>query len=73
MREASPEEAADTLAYALTFKAGKRTHDADRFMAAIVAERLVEHLKLSGFVLVKKPPSQGAGHPESYRKPYLTK
>jgi hypothetical protein len=58
MREATPEEAAATLAHALMFRAGKRTHDADRFLANIVAERLVDALKVSGFVLMKRPPNQ---------------
>jgi hypothetical protein len=34
-------------------------HDAGEMMAAIVAKRLVQHLKRSGFVVMKKPPIGG--------------
>ena len=42
---ASPDDLADSLAFALRFTGRKRTHDADELMAAIVARRLVEHLE----------------------------
>ena len=32
----------------------------DEMMARIVAKRLVEHLERSGFLIMKKPPSEGA-------------
>jgi hypothetical protein len=57
MREAPPEEATESLAYALLYRPGKRTHDAEAMLAKIVADRLVEHLRLCGFVLMKKPPA----------------
>jgi len=56
---ASPEDLADTLAFALRFKGRKRIHNADEIMAEIVAKRLVRHLERSGFVILKKPPSGG--------------
>lgn len=34
-------------------------HNANEIMAEIVAKRLVEHLKRSGFVVMKKPPIGG--------------
>jgi hypothetical protein len=46
----------DTLAFALRFEGRKRVHTADETMARITAERLVEHLRRSGFVVMKKPP-----------------
>jgi hypothetical protein len=57
---ASPDDLADTLAFALRFDGRKRKHDAGEFMAAIVARRLVEHLERAGFVIMKKPPAVGA-------------
>jgi hypothetical protein len=39
---ATPEDLADAIAFALRFDGRKRKHDADPFMASIVAERLVE-------------------------------
>jgi hypothetical protein len=60
MREATPEEVADTLAHSLLFEGRKRKHDADGFMARIVADRLVEHLRLSNYVIMKKAPAPQA-------------
>ena len=57
---ASPEDLARSLAFALRFSGRKRVHDADEYMADIVARRLVEHLRLSGFVVMKKPPIGGS-------------
>jgi hypothetical protein len=57
---ASPDDLADTLAFALRFDGRKRKRDAGEFMAAIVARRLVEHLDRAGFVVMKKPPAVGA-------------
>ena len=56
MRESTREVVTDALAHALLFQGRKRAHDADRFMARMVAERLTENLALSGFVIMKKPP-----------------
>ncbi len=57
---ASPEDLARSLAFALRFSGRKRIHDADEYMADIVARRLVEHLRLSGYVVMKKPPIGGS-------------
>jgi hypothetical protein len=55
------EDLSAALAFALLFNGRKRKHDADEFMARMVAKRLVEHLDGAGFVVMKKPPSVGAG------------
>ena len=57
---ATPEDLADTLAFALRFDGRKRKHDAAEMMARIVAERVVRYLDDAGFVIMKKPPSGGA-------------
>jgi hypothetical protein len=62
---ADPKDVAAALSFGLRFSASsrKRTHDADVFMANIAAERLVEHLRQSGFVVMKRPPTPLAtGH-----------
>jgi hypothetical protein len=43
----------------LRYSGKKRIHDADIFMSEHVAKRLVEHLLLSGFVILKKPLMEG--------------
>ena len=57
---ASPDDLADAIAFALRFDGRKRKHDAAEIMARIVAKRLVEHLERSGFVVMKRPPIDGA-------------
>ena len=60
---ADPDDLAAALAFALRFRGRKRAHDADTFMADIVAKRLVEHLERSRFVVMKRPamPLGGSG------------
>ena len=55
----TPEDFADALAFALRCNGRKRVHAAAEMMAGIVAKRLVEHLKRSGFIVMKKPPIGG--------------
>lgn len=57
LRRASPDEIAETLAFALRYEGRKRVHHADDAMAQIAAIRLVRHLERSGFVVMKKPPA----------------
>jgi hypothetical protein len=57
---AAPDDLADALAFALRFDGRKRKHNASEMMARILAERLVEHLERSGFVVMKRPPIGGA-------------
>ena len=54
---AEPADVAEALAFALRYDGRKRVHQADDMMASIAAERLVQHLALSGFVVMKKPPA----------------
>jgi hypothetical protein len=57
---ADPSDLADAVAFALRFDGRKRVHNADQYMAAIAAERVVRHLERAGFVVMKKPPVIGA-------------
>jgi hypothetical protein len=56
---ASSEALANSLAFALQFSGRKRAHNADGFMADIVAKRLVEHLRICGYVIMTGPPLGG--------------
>ena len=58
LRPATPDEVAETLEFALRFNGRKRVHQGDEFMARITAERLIEHLELAGFVVMKKSPAK---------------
>ena len=52
---ADPRDLADAIGYALRFRGRKRVHNADEYMAAIAAERVVEYLERAGFVVMKRP------------------
>ncbi|MDA8049140.1 MAG: hypothetical protein M0002_03900 [Rhodospirillales bacterium] len=52
---ATAEEIRDSLSFALRYEGRKRVHQADEVMARITAERLVQHLERSGYVLMKRP------------------
>ena len=56
---ADPDELAAALAFALKFEGRKRQHDADAFMADIVAKRLLRYLERARFVVMKRPPLGG--------------
>ena len=47
------DELIEALAFALRYEGRKRVHHADDTMARITAERLVRHLRGSGFTVVK--------------------
>ena len=47
------------IAFGLRFEAGRRVWQADEYMAVITAKRLIEHLTLDGFVVLKLPPIGG--------------
>jgi hypothetical protein len=68
LRPATSDEIAKTLAFALRYRGRKRVFVADLTMARITADRLVQHLERSGFVLMKRPPapahSSGRMRPE---------
>jgi hypothetical protein len=57
LRPATPDEIATALSFALRYRGRKRVFDADDPMARITADRLVQHLEASGFVVMKKPPA----------------
>jgi hypothetical protein len=57
LRHATPDEIADALSFALQYQGRKRVRDADGMMARITADRLVQHLRASGFVLMKGAPA----------------
>jgi hypothetical protein len=56
LRPATPDEIADALSFALQYQGRKRVHHADSTMARITADRLVQRLRVSGFVLMKGAP-----------------
>jgi hypothetical protein len=56
LRPTTPDELAETLAFALRYDGRKRVHHADSMMARIAADRLVRHLEQSGFVVMKRAP-----------------
>jgi hypothetical protein len=56
---ADPRDLAEAIAFALRYRGRKRVHQADEYMAAIAAQRIVEHLNGAGFVVMKKPPLGG--------------
>ena len=55
LRPATTSELEETLSFALRFAGKKRVHTADDVMARVTAERLVQHLEKSGYVLMKRP------------------
>ena len=55
LRPATVQEVAETLTSALQLDGRERARPADEFMARITAERMVRHLELSGFVLMRSP------------------
>ena len=54
---ADMEELVQSLAFALQYDGRRRTHDADRLVARVAAARLVEHLRKSRYVILKRPPA----------------
>jgi hypothetical protein len=56
---ADTKDLADAIAFALRFEGRKRVHQADEYMAAIAAERVVRYLERAGFVVMKRPPIGG--------------
>jgi hypothetical protein len=53
---ATRDELTQSLSFAHRINGRKRVHDADEAMARIIAERPVEHLERSGYVVTHKPP-----------------
>jgi hypothetical protein len=57
LHPATLDEVADALSFALRYHGRKRVSHADDMMARITADRLVQHLTASGFVLMKSGPA----------------
>ena len=56
---ASSEEVTEALSYALRYdERGKPRRGGWEFAASLAAERLTEHLRRSGFIIMKAPPSR---------------
>ena len=55
LRPSTRNELAQSLSFALRFNGRNRVHGADEIMAQITAERLIEHLERSGYVVMCKP------------------
>jgi hypothetical protein len=64
LRPTSAAEMAEAPSFALRYDGRKRVHHADALTGRITAERLVEHLTRSGFVLMKA--SAGRLHAAPY-------
>lgn len=58
LRPATTAEIAESIAFALRYDGRKRVHHADEMMARITAERLVQHLRDAGFVVMRQPSRQ---------------
>ena len=56
------------LAFALSHRAGKRAHRHDQLAYDIAAEALVEHLRLSSYVVMRRPPSAVCIAPDLHPK-----
>ena len=56
LRPAIRAERAQSLSFAPRFNGRKREHGAAEIMANITADRLIEHLERSGYVVMCKPP-----------------
>lgn len=55
LRPATAQELEESLCFALRYARRVRVQQADKVMARITAERLVQHLEPSGFVLMRRP------------------
>jgi hypothetical protein len=58
LRQATAEEVAESISFALRYDGRKRVSHADEIMARITAERLVQHLRGSGFVVMRQAGAQ---------------
>jgi hypothetical protein len=66
---ADPRDLADAIAFSLRFESRRRVHNADEYIAAIAAERVVRHLERLGFVVMKRPSSdRGRGARKGFKK-----
>ena len=71
LRPALASEVEQSLCFALRYAGRRRVHHVDEVMARITAERLVEHLQQSGFVILKRvvdAASTSSGHHHSHKE-----
>ena len=68
LRPATAREIEESLSFALRYAGRRRVHHADEIMARITAERLVQHLEKSGYVLMRRPDA-AAPSTSSHRHP----
>ena len=64
---ANPSDLADAIAFALRSSGRKRVHNGDEFMAKIAAKRIVRHLELARFVVMRGPPIGGSAPTRAWR------
>lgn len=57
LRQATEEEVEYSLSFALRFNGKKPVRYAEDAMANLMARHLMNHLELSGYVIMKKPPA----------------
>ena len=57
---ANRDDLEQAIAFALRFRGRKRIRSAGDIMATLTAERIVEHLEDSGYVVMRKPPGVGS-------------
>lgn len=55
LRPADRADLIQSLAHGLRYEGRRRIHHADDFMARVAAEKLLDHLLKSGFVVMKGP------------------
>ena len=75
LKPASAAELEESLSFALRYAGKRRMHHADHVMARVTAERLVLHLRQSGFVVLKRssataPSSSQHPHPHPHPHPH---
>ena len=70
---ATREELVEGLSFAMRYRGRRRVRDdhADGFMARIAAERLVDWLHQSRFVVLKRPPAPPISDSAHHRRPPL--
>jgi hypothetical protein len=74
LQPATPDEITQALSFALRYDGRKRVHHADDAMARITADRLVQHLERSGFVLMKRSARAAPTNAEHMpRRPFTEK
>lgn len=69
LRPADPADVTQAIAFALRYRGRKRVDTAGEAMARITAERLMDHLQASGFVVMQRP-ALGVG-PDTHYGPRI--